>query len=162
MRRVSWRFATSKVPDSKSTMYQLVVQLISPYPFLVVGLAAALAWSWRDEAMRRRGLIAASVLLGLLWALSTTVAGYLCLGSLEWSYPPSDEVPAPTDTIVVRGDPTTHKFAAFHLRDGKIAAVEAVNAAPEYLMGKKLIAEGRPIDSARLSDLSIPMKSIVA
>lgn len=68
----------------------------------------------------------------------------------------------PTDTIVMRGDPATRKFAVFHLRDRMIAAVEAVNAAPEYLMGKKLIAEGRPIDPARLCDLSIPMKSIAA
>jgi len=68
----------------------------------------------------------------------------------------------PTDSVVVRGDPATRKFAVFHLRYGKIGAVEAVNAAPEYLMGKKLIADGKPIDSARLCDTSIPMKAIAA
>lgn len=68
----------------------------------------------------------------------------------------------PTDTIVMRGDPATRKFAAFHLRDGKIAAVECVNAAPEYLMGRKMIAEGKAVDPAKLADLAIPMKTIAA
>jgi 3-phenylpropionate/trans-cinnamate dioxygenase ferredoxin reductase subunit len=66
----------------------------------------------------------------------------------------------PSDTLVQRGDPAARKFAVFHLRDGKVAAVEAVNAAPEYLIGKKLIAEGKPVDAARLADVSIPMKTL--
>lgn len=66
----------------------------------------------------------------------------------------------PGDTLVQRGDPAARKFAVFHLRDGKVAAVEAVNAAPEYLIGKKLIAEGKPVDAARLADVSIPMKTL--
>ena len=67
----------------------------------------------------------------------------------------------PSDRIVLRGDPGTRKFAVFHLRDGVVAAVEAVNAAPEYMIGKKLIAEGRKIAAERLADLSIPMKQMV-
>jgi 3-phenylpropionate/trans-cinnamate dioxygenase ferredoxin reductase subunit len=66
----------------------------------------------------------------------------------------------PTDTLVLRGDPANRKFAVFHLRDGKVAAVEAVNAAPEYMIGKKLVAEGKPVDAAKLADLSIPMKTL--
>jgi 3-phenylpropionate/trans-cinnamate dioxygenase ferredoxin reductase subunit len=66
----------------------------------------------------------------------------------------------PTDTLVQRGDPAARKFAVFHLRDGKVAAVEAVNAAPEYMIGKKLIAEGKTIAPDRLGDLSVPMKQI--
>jgi len=67
----------------------------------------------------------------------------------------------PTDALVQRGDPATRKFAVFHLRDGKVAAVEAVNAAPEYMIGRKLIAEGTTIEAAKLADLSIPMKQMV-
>lgn len=67
----------------------------------------------------------------------------------------------PTDAIVVRGAPATRKFAAFHLRDGMIAAVEAVNAAPEYLMGRKLIGEGAKVAAERLADMTIPMKNII-
>jgi hypothetical protein len=35
-----------------------------------------------------------------------------------------------------------------------------VNAAPEYLIGKKLIAEGKKIAAETLADLSIPMKQM--
>ena len=66
----------------------------------------------------------------------------------------------PTDTLVARGDPGLRKFAVFHLRDGKVAAVEAVNAAPEYLIGRKLIAEGKTADAAKLADTAVPMKSL--
>ena len=68
----------------------------------------------------------------------------------------------PTDTIVQRGDPASRKFAVFHLRGGVVAAVEAVNAAPEYLVGKKLIADGVKIAPERLADLSVPMKQMAA
>ncbi|HTP76710.1 MAG TPA: FAD-dependent oxidoreductase [Rhizomicrobium sp.] len=66
----------------------------------------------------------------------------------------------PSDRLVVRGNPEARKFATFHLRDGAIAAVEAVNAAPEYLVGKKLIADGTKVAPDRLADTSIPMKTI--
>jgi len=65
------------------------------------------------------------------------------------------------DEIVLRGDPALRKFAAFHLRDGAVAAVEAVNAAAEYLVGRKLIAEGARVPPERLADTAIPMKNIV-
>jgi 3-phenylpropionate/trans-cinnamate dioxygenase ferredoxin reductase subunit len=66
----------------------------------------------------------------------------------------------PTDRLVLRGDPKSRKFAVFHLRDGAVAAVEAVNAAPEYMIGKRLVAEGRKIAPETLADLSIPMKQM--
>ncbi len=66
----------------------------------------------------------------------------------------------PGDEIVLRGDPASRKFATFHLRDGAVAAVEAVNAAPEYLVGRKLIGEGKHVAPERLADTSIPMKNI--
>jgi 3-phenylpropionate/trans-cinnamate dioxygenase ferredoxin reductase component len=67
----------------------------------------------------------------------------------------------PTDTLVLRGDPAARKFAVFHLRGGAVAAVEAVNAAPEYMIGKKLVAEGKAIAPETLADMSIPMKQMV-
>jgi 3-phenylpropionate/trans-cinnamate dioxygenase ferredoxin reductase subunit len=66
----------------------------------------------------------------------------------------------PTDRLVLRGDPKARKFAVFHLRDGVVAAVEAVNAAPEYMIGKKLVAEGKTIAPETLADTSIPMKQM--
>jgi 3-phenylpropionate/trans-cinnamate dioxygenase ferredoxin reductase component len=67
----------------------------------------------------------------------------------------------PDDRIVMRGDPASRKFAVFHLRAGAVAAVEAVNAAPEYMIGRKLIAEGTTVAPERLADTAIPMKNIV-
>jgi 3-phenylpropionate/trans-cinnamate dioxygenase ferredoxin reductase subunit len=65
----------------------------------------------------------------------------------------------PADTILVRGEPPSRKFAVFHLRDGRVAAVEAVNAAPEYLVGRKLIAANAEIAPEKLTNTAIPMKS---
>jgi 3-phenylpropionate/trans-cinnamate dioxygenase ferredoxin reductase subunit len=66
----------------------------------------------------------------------------------------------PTDQLVVRGDPNARKFAVFHLREGVVSAVEAVNAAPEYLVGRKLIADGAKVAPERLADTTVPMKNI--
>jgi len=46
------------------------------------------------------------------------------------------------------------------LRDGVIAAVESINAAPDYMLGKKWIGENLRIDPGRLADSSIPIKQI--
>jgi 3-phenylpropionate/trans-cinnamate dioxygenase ferredoxin reductase subunit len=66
----------------------------------------------------------------------------------------------PEDKMVMRGDPASRKFAVFHLRGGKVAAVEAVNAAPEYIVGRKLIHDSASVAPERLADTTIPMKNI--
>jgi 3-phenylpropionate/trans-cinnamate dioxygenase ferredoxin reductase component len=66
----------------------------------------------------------------------------------------------PGDQHVVRGDPGARAFAVFHLRDGVIVAVEAVNAAPEYMMGRRLIANRAKVSPDRLADRAIPMKEM--
>ena len=67
----------------------------------------------------------------------------------------------PSDQTVMRGDPAARKFAVFHLRDGVVAAVEAVNAAPEYLIGRQLIAKQARVAPERLADMAVPMKQII-
>ena len=66
----------------------------------------------------------------------------------------------PADQLVLRGDPASRSFAAFRLRDGAVAAVEAVNAAPEYMMGRRLIAARAKVAPERLADKTIPMKDM--
>jgi 3-phenylpropionate/trans-cinnamate dioxygenase ferredoxin reductase subunit len=66
------------------------------------------------------------------------------------------------DDVVLRGDPATKKFAAFYLRGGAVAAVDAVNAAPEYMIGRMMIAQKKVVDPARLADLAVPMKALMA
>ncbi len=66
------------------------------------------------------------------------------------------------DTLCVRGEPTERKFAAFYLKNGRIIAVDAVNAAPEFLASKRLIVSAAQVDPERLTDMSVSMKEIAA
>jgi 3-phenylpropionate/trans-cinnamate dioxygenase ferredoxin reductase subunit len=66
------------------------------------------------------------------------------------------------DEILIRGDPATARFAIFHLKAGVVQAVEAVNAPPEFMMGKQLIASHRPVARERLADVAISMKEVAA
>jgi len=66
------------------------------------------------------------------------------------------------DEILVRGDPASAKFAVFHLKGDQVQSVEAINSAPEFMMGKMLIGARKPVDKARLADPSISMKEVAA
>lgn len=70
--------------------------------------------------------------------------------------------PFDADEIVLRGDPATAKFAVFHLKGNQLQAVEAINAPPEFMMGKQLILSRKAVDKARLADPSISMKEVAA
>ncbi|MBI1262195.1 MAG: pyridine nucleotide-disulfide oxidoreductase [Rhizobiales bacterium] len=64
---------------------------------------------------------------------------------------------------VVRGDPESGKsFAVFYLKDGQLLAVDAINRAPEFMMGKILVAQKAALDPARIKDESISVKELVA
>jgi len=69
---------------------------------------------------------------------------------------------AGADERVVRGTPGQRSFAVFYLREGRVLAVDAVNAAPEYLVGKKLVAASARVAPAELADKSLSMKDIAA
>ena len=71
-------------------------------------------------------------------------------------------LPFDADDIVVRGDPASARFAVFHLKAGRLLAVEAVNAPPEFMAGKQLIGSRRPVARDRLADTSISMKEVAA
>jgi 3-phenylpropionate/trans-cinnamate dioxygenase ferredoxin reductase subunit len=64
------------------------------------------------------------------------------------------------DEVVVRGDMDAGKFALFYLKDAVLISVDAVNAAPEYMMGRRLIAAHAKIPPEKLRDLSISMKEM--
>jgi 3-phenylpropionate/trans-cinnamate dioxygenase ferredoxin reductase subunit len=66
------------------------------------------------------------------------------------------------DETVVRGDPATRAFAVFYLKEGRVIAVDAVNSAPEFIVGKKLVAAKAKVAPAELADKSISMKDIGA
>lgn len=63
---------------------------------------------------------------------------------------------------VVRGDPYSRHFAVFHLVNGAVRAVEAVNEPTAFMAGKQLISSGRAVDPAQLADEAVPLKAIMA
>jgi 3-phenylpropionate/trans-cinnamate dioxygenase ferredoxin reductase subunit len=66
------------------------------------------------------------------------------------------------DELVVRGTPESGAFAVFHMRGGRVLAVEAVNAAAEFVIGKRLIGAATPVRREFLADTAVPMKSFLA
>jgi 3-phenylpropionate/trans-cinnamate dioxygenase ferredoxin reductase subunit len=71
-------------------------------------------------------------------------------------------LPFDVDEVLVRGDPADAHFAVFHLNQGMIQAVEAVNAPAEFMGGRQLIGSRRVIARERLADPSISMKEVAA
>lgn len=69
-------------------------------------------------------------------------------------------VPFECGQLISRGDPATARFALFHLKDGVIRAVEAVNAPAEFMAGKQLIARRTVVSPERLADPTVSMKEV--
>jgi len=67
-----------------------------------------------------------------------------------------------TTEVLMRGDPASGKFAIFHLKGDQVQSVEAINAPPEFMMGKILILNRKPVDKAKLADPSVSMKEVAA
>lgn len=62
---------------------------------------------------------------------------------------------------VMRGNVSAGRFAIFHLdAAGAVRAVEAINAAAEFMGGRALIASRKTIDARRLADTTIAMKEL--
>ena len=70
--------------------------------------------------------------------------------------------PFDVDDTLVRGDPKAAKFAVFHMNGDVIQAVEAVNAPAEFMAGRQLIGQRRPVAREKLADPSISMKEVAA
>lgn len=66
------------------------------------------------------------------------------------------------DQALVRGDPAARSFSVVHLRDGRVIALDCVNATKDYVQGRKLVELGAVVDPARLADVSVPLKDMVA
>ena len=65
------------------------------------------------------------------------------------------------DQAVVRGDPATRSFSVIHLKQGKVIALDCVNATKDYVQGRKLVEAGAAIDPARLADTTVPLKEMI-
>jgi len=66
------------------------------------------------------------------------------------------------EQLVLRGNPDTERsFAAFYLKGDKLIAADAVSKPQDFMMAKKLVAEGKTVSAAQLADPEVPLKSLL-
>jgi 3-phenylpropionate/trans-cinnamate dioxygenase ferredoxin reductase component len=64
------------------------------------------------------------------------------------------------DEIVLRGDPAMRSFSAIYLRNGRVIALDCVNAVRDYVQGRKLILANASPDKVSLTDPSVALKDL--
>ncbi len=65
------------------------------------------------------------------------------------------------DTTVLRGDPASRSFSVIYLREGRVIALDCVNAVKDYVQGRKLVEAGTFADPEELADTEIPLKNML-
>ncbi|MDP5209557.1 NAD(P)/FAD-dependent oxidoreductase [Microbulbifer sp. 2205BS26-8] len=64
--------------------------------------------------------------------------------------------------VVIRGDiKGSRSFSAFYLQEGKLLAVDTVNSPQEFMLGKRLILQGKPLDAEQLANKDITLKNLL-
>ncbi|WP_271300019.1 NAD(P)/FAD-dependent oxidoreductase [Sphingomonas sp. CV7422] len=64
------------------------------------------------------------------------------------------------DAAVLRGDPATRSFSLVYLRDGRVIALDCVNAVKDYVQGRALVVGGARVAPDRLADAAVPLKEM--
>ena len=65
------------------------------------------------------------------------------------------------DSIVQRGDPSARSFSIIYLREGKVIALDCVNATKDYVQGRALVTGGVAAAPEQLENADVPLKSLV-
>ena len=65
------------------------------------------------------------------------------------------------DEPVIRGDPDSRSFSIVYLREGRVAALDCVNATRDYAQGRRLIEARSEPDRDALADPEIALKSLL-
>lgn len=65
------------------------------------------------------------------------------------------------DDTVLRGDPAERKFSIVYLKEGRVIALDCVNATRDYAQGRKLVEAGVKPDREALADTEISLKALV-
>jgi len=66
------------------------------------------------------------------------------------------------DQTVVRGDTATRSFSVAYLKNGRVIALDCVNAVRDYVQGRKLVETRAKIDPDLLADATRPLKELIA
>ncbi len=65
------------------------------------------------------------------------------------------------DRIVIRGDPATRSFSVIYIKDGRVAALDCVNAVKDYVQGRALVEDRIAAATDALADPMRPLKEFV-
>lgn len=65
------------------------------------------------------------------------------------------------DQVVQRGDPAGRSFSLVYLREGRVVALDCVNAVKDYVQGKALVAGRVAPDLTRLQNAGVPLKELL-
>ena len=65
------------------------------------------------------------------------------------------------DATVLRGDPAARSFSVVYLKQGRVIALDCVNAVKDYVQGRKLVEARVSPDPAKLADANVPLKELM-
>ena len=65
------------------------------------------------------------------------------------------------DSLVTRGDMAARSFSVLYLKQGRVIALDCVNATRDYVQGRALVLARAVVDPALLADASVPLKEMV-
>lgn len=66
------------------------------------------------------------------------------------------------DDVAIRGNPAERSFSCLYLKEGRLIAVDAINAPRDFVQSKQLIADRVEIDSQKLADPEIALKDMAS
>jgi 3-phenylpropionate/trans-cinnamate dioxygenase ferredoxin reductase component len=67
---------------------------------------------------------------------------------------------AGADATVLRGDPAARSFSLIYLRQGRVVALDCVNATRDFAQGRALVVDGAAPDPAALADPAVSLKAL--
>ncbi|MBP7335955.1 FAD-dependent oxidoreductase [Niveispirillum sp.] len=95
--------------------------------------------------------------------------GDACYRSVPWFWSNQYDLKLQTvglsaghDATVLRGDPARGGFTLIYLRQGRVIALDCVNATRDYVQGKALVVGQSLAPPALLADPGIPLKQLAA
>jgi 3-phenylpropionate/trans-cinnamate dioxygenase ferredoxin reductase subunit len=65
------------------------------------------------------------------------------------------------DAAVIRGDPGARSFSVVYLKQGRVIALDCVNATKDFVQGRKLVLERVVAEVAALADVASPLAGLV-
>jgi len=66
------------------------------------------------------------------------------------------------DATVIRGQIAARSFSVIYLQEGRVIALDCVNATRDYVQGRALVIAGAVLAPDRLADTSVPLKELAS